>query len=146
MKIKSRVVDKVGGRYVEVSKDMEKGIREVLSEHLEKIQEDAKVSIFKQSPGPVRTRIDEKGNKRQVTASRAGNAPNYDTGELYKSITAVMDSRQFKGWVYSPLEKARELELHQNRPFLKPAFEKHQKSFFSLLRAEMVIQMMKAGR
>lgn len=89
------------------------------------VRADAIKSIQSVSSGDTVTRYRADGTPYKHTASKEGDAPNTDTGELVKSIQVeVKPNGVFVG---SRLDYAGYLERNLNRPWLIPALEKNRK-------------------
>jgi phage gpG-like protein len=76
--------------------------------------------------------------KRDVKVSAPGSPPNTDTGTLVKSIGFEIDKEKLKGRVGTNLKYGAWLEFGTSniaaRPWLRPAFMKHQKAIVEALK------------
>lgn len=89
------------------------------------VRSDAIRSIQNVSSGETVTRYRADGTPYKHTASKEGDAPNTDTGDLVKSVQVEVKSDGV--YVGSRLEYAGHLEFRLSRPWLLPALEKNRK-------------------
>lgn len=89
------------------------------------VRSDAIKSIQTVSSGNTVTRYRADGTPYTHTASKEGDAPNTDTGDLVKSVQ--VEVKPDGVYVGSRLEYAGHLEFRLNRPWLIPALEKNRK-------------------
>lgn len=87
------------------------------------VRADAIKSIQTQSSGETVTRYRADGMPYKHTASKEGDAPNTDTGDLVKSV--LVEVKPDGIYVGSRLDYAGHLEFRLNRPWLIPSLEKN---------------------
>lgn len=85
-----------------------------------------------------------RGNKIH-TASKEGESPNSDTGNLAISITTVHQRGAQIAYVGTDLEYGAILETEKNRPWLEPAKESQVKNFEQAVKLAVIKQIESAG-
>ena len=106
-------------------------LNELLFEAGLKIHENTLRGLASRSAGQKQTRYNP---KREVIASKPGDAPNTDQGTLIKSIRLEVDPSRGKAAVGTNLPYAKALEYGSTkrkiepRPFMRPALDKFAKS------------------
>lgn len=92
------------------------------------VESNAKKLIQAQSSGKTEVR-NTRGNRRVVTVSAPGDAPNTDTGRLVSSIRTRFEKAKLSSFVFTKLKYAFFLEFGTStmkaRPFLIPALKKY---------------------
>jgi HK97 gp10 family phage protein len=108
------------------------------------IHETATKSIKKISPGEPYVRYVEPGgskSKRKGRASRPGDPPNTDTGNLVNNVLWEIDEDKMVAQVGTNLNYGYFLEEGTKtvaaRPWLKPAYNKHKDKINKMLQSEL---------
>lgn len=99
--------------------DIEKALVEAVSDTTMAVHKAAVKSIRTQSVGKTVTKYPKGQKPYKHVVSKAGDAPNTDTGRLIGSITPLPLGKV--GFVYTDLKYGLYLETVHNRPFLEPA-------------------------
>ena len=105
--------------------DMEKALERGVKQTASQVRNSAIKSIQNQTVGTYVTRYSQGGKAYQHVASKAGDAPNTDTGALVNSIAVENEKGKAVSRVGSGLDYAKYLELGTKqmgaRPWLMPA-------------------------
>lgn len=113
-------------------------VRKAIGESANRVRDTARGSIKKISIGKPYVRYSGSG-KRKGIASKKGEAPNNDLGNLWDNIRVSPGASNFgKGYyvlVRSIAPYSKHLEEKLKRPFMKPALEKNQKKIRQLLKS-----------
>lgn len=135
--------------------DMDKAIDEAVFATAHKVRGNAIRSIQKRSPGEEQVRY-RNGKKRTVIASKPGDAPNTDTGEIVRSVAVEHKKGSKLAEVGTNLVKGVWLELGTKtktgskkmaaRPWLVPAKDAEIKHYPNQLEAALDRQIEKAAR
>ena len=125
--------DRVKRKFAQISADMERAIREGVFATAQKVRGEAIKSIATVSIGEMVRRQTSAGGGYNHIASKAGDAPNTDTGALARSIALEPKDPAKSIGVGSALKYAKWLEfgtisedgkkLMDARPYLEPALE-----------------------
>ena len=123
-------------RFDKVPKDMAKEIRKAVNQSALMVKADAIRSVRRHSAG----RTYRKGTKTHV-ASRPGDAPNTDTGNLIRNIrVSTTKGNMFKGYsaeIKAVTPYALRLEYGKGnvkaRPFMQPALDKNKPKIRKLI-------------
>lgn len=129
-------IDALTDRLSDVPKDMAKEIREAVNQSVLMVKDSALRSVRRHSAGKTYKR----GNKTHV-ASRPGDAPNSDGGNLIENIrVSTAKGNMLKGYsaeVKAITPYAMRLEYGQGklkaRPFMRPALEKNKAKIRKLI-------------
>ena len=129
-------LDALEGRFNDIPKDMAKEIRKAVNQSVLMVKATAVRSIRDLSPGRT-YRLEN----RVHVASRAGDAPNTDTGNLIRNIrVSTAEGNLLKGYsaeVKAITPYAMRLEYGQGkvkaRPFMRPALNKNKAKIRQLI-------------
>tara|TARA_B110000881_G_C18199476_1_gene328822 strand:+ start:25 stop:483 length:459 start_codon:yes stop_codon:yes gene_type:complete len=102
----------------------------------EEVKREAVFSIRETSGGEVVRRYGVQGGYDHV-ASKVGDAPNDDTGDLVASIKIAYTNDDFIAHVYTELNYGLYLETVLDRPWLQPALDKVQPEFKRVLTSKI---------
>ena len=118
-----------------LAKQVERNMADAVGVAAFEVQRGAQMAIRTPSQGETVTRYRQGQKPFKHMVSRAGDAPNTDTGRLIGSIFVDHTRGDTTALVGSPLDYAFFLETVHNRPFLIPAFNEVTKHFSADLRA-----------
>jgi HK97 gp10 family phage protein len=130
LKVEFKNVKKLQKKFTGIAVKTDKVADKQIPLALLAIHSDAVKSIQSSSAGKSYYRYSG-GHKRYVTAAKAGQPPNTDTGGLVQSIKWEYNKRKNEGAVGTNLEYGKFLELSTKkmkaRPWLWPAYKKNKK-------------------
>jgi hypothetical protein len=109
--------------------DMDKAVDDAVRITAFAVQGEAVKLIKEPSVGTYVTRYTASGNPKRHLASKAGDAPNSDTGDLIKRIDVTVFKGEQLAYVFTDLDYGFYLETVLDRPFLEPAKESKKADF-----------------
>ena len=129
-------LDALADRFGDIPKDMAKEVRKAVNKSALLVKADAIRSVRRHSAG----RTYKRGTRTHV-ASRPGDAPNTDTGNLIRNIrVSTAKGNMLKGYsaeVRAITPYAMRLEYGKGdlkaRPFMQPALDKNKKKIIKLI-------------
>lgn len=119
--------------------DLTKAVSKVVGITAFSVQKRAQASLNTVSNGRVYKR-----GKKTHTASKEGDSPNTDTGELVGSIQVDYQAPNLNAFVGTDKEYGFFLETEKNRPWLEPAKEEETKDFEERLITSINKQILEA--
>ena len=130
-------------KFNQLNVDMDKAVDDAVKETAFNIQNHAIHSIATQTTGG---KVYPRGKNRVHIASKPGEAPNADTGQLMGQIDLVHMKGTKVAYVGTNLDYGASLEIAKNRPWLKPAADKETPNFPDTVKKMARKQTEKAGR
>lgn len=126
--------------------DMDKAIDDAVRITALKVQVEAVKSIRQPSHGMLVKRRTAEGNMYTHMASKEGESPNTDTGELVGSITTDHHKGQKVAYVGTNVDHGFYLETVLNRPWLEPSKMAQVKDFGNNMKSAINMQIKAAGK